>query len=335
MKKILLSFILFFIASSLSFGAEPTTVSIDHSGKINWLYFDLKNQTDVQPLTGLYLKGNGEVKFLRLNLMGSELLLDEYGQTSHTIQGPYEVEWNSDNKIERIRQNYTTLFRFQYDSKGRLEKIKDGDYNTGFRLVYSYDGQLEKLDNGNYEYIYQFGYDSDDQIDGIKNDNYDYIWRIRYNSNNSLDEIKNDDYDEIVRISYSGGIAKSVFKTNSSTRFLIGIANGNFLTGQFGNNNYPPICGNNGYGNNSTVQFFEHSNFTGNKLVYTVADYGSIPSGWNDKISSIRIPAGIHVILYEHGNFQGKSLVLHGDWTVANTADFWNDRISSFKIKYE
>jgi hypothetical protein len=62
-------------------------------------------------------------------------------------------------------------------------------------------------------------------------------------------------------------------------------------------------------------------------------------TSWNDQISCIVIGAGVSkVIVYEHINYGGRSNTLTrttsnpiGAWSFA--ADWWNDKISSFKIQ--
>jgi hypothetical protein len=58
---------------------------------------------------------------------------------------------------------------------------------------------------------------------------------------------------------------------------------------------------------------------------------------WNDRISSISVPAGWTVTIYEHDNFNGAALVLEGDnpdlrWFGGPGGDgTWNDSMSSFR----
>ena len=52
----------------------------------------------------------------------------------------------------------------------------------------------------------------------------------------------------------------------------------------------------------------------------------------NDIMSSIKIPAGYKVTLYEHGNFQGRSIVFTGDVSCFVNKG-WNDVVSSVKIE--
>jgi hypothetical protein len=52
----------------------------------------------------------------------------------------------------------------------------------------------------------------------------------------------------------------------------------------------------------------------------------------NDSISSIKIPSGAVVELYEHDNFEGSQIEFKND--VKNLVDFsWNDRASSIVVK--
>lgn len=94
----------------------------------------------------------------------------------------------------------------------------------------------------------------------------------------------------------------------------------------------PPNVGQCGTSFNNGVTFFEHQNFNGASRTVS-QDVQSLTSGWwNDKISSMRIPHGWTVILYEHCSFRGNSIVLTSDWTVLNWNDCWNDRVSSIKV---
>ncbi|NJL75875.1 MAG: hypothetical protein HC892_13480 [Saprospiraceae bacterium] len=85
--------------------------------------------------------------------------------------------------------------------------------------------------------------------------------------------------------------------------------------------------------NNSAVILYQNFDFGGASL--TLAEgkhdvntfYGSIG---NDQLSSIRIPAGYKVTLYEHGGFQGRTQVLTTDMKAIN--DF-NDLTSSVVIE--
>ena len=52
---------------------------------------------------------------------------------------------------------------------------------------------------------------------------------------------------------------------------------------------------------------------------------------FNDRISSIYVPRGYKVRIYEHANFQGAFMDVYGDWS-PGPRSFWNNRISSIQI---
>lgn len=87
------------------------------------------------------------------------------------------------------------------------------------------------------------------------------------------------------------------------------------------------------------ITFYEDMNYQGRstmgiqKGLYTLSElqnYGFV----NDWVSSVSIPVGWHVRLYEHNNFQGNSWMLNQ--IDSNSADFSNfganDKISSIYI---
>src|SRR5262249_12534030 len=79
---------------------------------------------------------------------------------------------------------------------------------------------------------------------------------------------------------------------------------------------------------------FEGDSFSGD------SDVAFVGVDWNDRISSVQIPAGVKVTLFEHSDFGGASLTLTG-----NAADLrnypgpgsdgtWNDAVSSIRLEY-
>jgi len=76
---------------------------------------------------------------------------------------------------------------------------------------------------------------------------------------------------------------------------------------------------------------YEHINYGGasKEICGNIINFVSI--GWNDKASSIRIPAGVKVDLFWDINYRGKKITLTKD-----TANFvtigWNDQASSAKV---
>jgi Peptidase inhibitor family I36 len=84
--------------------------------------------------------------------------------------------------------------------------------------------------------------------------------------------------------------------------------------------------------------FFKEANFQGQKFCVDKGDrVGSMPPGFGDRISSIRIYGRGEVTLYQDSNFGGPSLRLRND--VNNLQGYqvspghsWNDRVSSIKV---
>lgn len=110
---------------------------------------------------------------------------------------------------------------------------------------------------------------------------------------------------------------------------------------------------------------FEHSRFRGNSLVVRGEWSSRNDRYWCNRISSIQIvpinnsyhgrghdrprvtrthtcgpacanscgylPAPI-ITIFEHSNFRGAARQVQGEWSVRNSNDFWNDRISSIYV---
>lgn len=62
------------------------------------------------------------------------------------------------------------------------------------------------------------------------------------------------------------------------------------------------------------------------------ADSDWVGGTWNDRVSSVRVPAGYQVELYWDRNYGGRSLILNGDTPNLVTLQF-NDKASSFRIR--
>lgn len=98
---------------------------------------------------------------------------------------------------------------------------------------------------------------------------------------------------------------------------------------------------------NNVIQLYEHRDFQGGCKIYgpgTSVSYmeDRNPSIWgdfgfgcrgvcNDMISSIKVPYGYKVTVYEHRDFSGRSKEITSD--CAYVGDDWNDIISSFVIE--
>lgn len=86
------------------------------------------------------------------------------------------------------------------------------------------------------------------------------------------------------------------------------------------------------------VEFFEHVGFGGGVL-RTSRDEAFVGWDWNDRISSVRVPAGRTVVLYEHADYGGASLTLSGDsgdlreHAGPGLDGTWNDVASSVQVR--
>lgn len=95
------------------------------------------------------------------------------------------------------------------------------------------------------------------------------------------------------------------------------------------------VPGNPPQGGGDDPTFYEHLDFTGASFARG-SDWDFVED-WNDRITSVRVPAGVTVILYQHWHFEGESLTLTSD--AADLRDFpfpgggtWNDQVSSIRI---
>lgn len=88
--------------------------------------------------------------------------------------------------------------------------------------------------------------------------------------------------------------------------------------------------GSSGVSSNGSVCFYEHSDYQGASFC-TSANNTDMPSGWNDRISSLKVAPGYQVELYEHSNYGGRKLTLGGNTSELNSQGF-NDTASSFKV---
>jgi hypothetical protein len=99
--------------------------------------------------------------------------------------------------------------------------------------------------------------------------------------------------------------------------------------------------------------FYQHTNYSGKKLILDIGRYdltliggqseppeygtGDFDINWNDIISSMKVPSGLLVTLYEHSDFTGRSWVFNEDvpdFSQYSYPDFLpNDQVSSIIIK--
>ncbi len=89
------------------------------------------------------------------------------------------------------------------------------------------------------------------------------------------------------------------------------------------------------------VTLYEHPDFQGTSLTRSVGTHviGNISGNWNwnDRVSSVRVPPGLKVTLYEHGiNDSGRTKVLTADINnlySSNESQNFNDLTSSIKVE--
>ncbi len=79
------------------------------------------------------------------------------------------------------------------------------------------------------------------------------------------------------------------------------------------------------------VTIYEHANFEGRSQVLAKGQYAleEISIG-NDTLSSLKVPQGLVVRLYEHYHFQGRFIDIKQD--TPTISQFWNDRASSIIV---
>ncbi len=79
------------------------------------------------------------------------------------------------------------------------------------------------------------------------------------------------------------------------------------------------------------VVMYEHSNFKGKSFtVEPNQNYSNVGEYWNDRISSIKVPNGCELSVYQDSSFGGKSKIFKpGQYP--NIGNSWNDQISSLK----
>ena len=83
---------------------------------------------------------------------------------------------------------------------------------------------------------------------------------------------------------------------------------------------------------NDGVQVYDFCNFGGDNVVVAEGEYLSMKdiNFRNDRISSIRVPDGFEVRIYEDDNFRGDFATI--DNNIRCFDEFWDDRVSSIKV---
>jgi beta/gamma crystallin len=83
--------------------------------------------------------------------------------------------------------------------------------------------------------------------------------------------------------------------------------------------------------------FYKHANRRGRSFEGRLGRHKKVKRKWNDEISSIWIKGGYEVVLYEHGKFRGRRLVLKGKGRIGSTFNLvsfqFNDLMSSYILE--
>ena len=94
----------------------------------------------------------------------------------------------------------------------------------------------------------------------------------------------------------------------------------------------------NGYAGRPRVTVYQHCEFKGYYVSLSVGSYETSTlrrlGMRNDDISSIRIPGGLQVILYQHDRFQGRGWAFSRDIACFGDYPGLNDTISSIRVFY-
>jgi len=94
-----------------------------------------------------------------------------------------------------------------------------------------------------------------------------------------------------------------------------------------------PVYNNNNNNNYSQVVLYSDCNFKGTSQVFNSGSYNVYQLGaiGNDQLSSIKIPSGWTVTLYDDKNYRGSSKTYYSD--INCLPGDWNDKTSSLKIQ--
>jgi hypothetical protein len=89
------------------------------------------------------------------------------------------------------------------------------------------------------------------------------------------------------------------------------------------------------YGNNAYVTVYEDCDFRGTSRNVDIGEYRSLKTlrFANDRMSSIKVPPGMSVTIFEHDNYGGAYATIDRD--IACFDRTWNDQVSSMRVTYD
>ena len=79
------------------------------------------------------------------------------------------------------------------------------------------------------------------------------------------------------------------------------------------------------------VCFYEHIAYAGASYCVGVGEVNSLPRGWNNLVSSVRIAAGLKLEMFDKTNRGGRSVTLRTDASNFFSQSF-NDVMSSYRV---
>ncbi len=87
--------------------------------------------------------------------------------------------------------------------------------------------------------------------------------------------------------------------------------------------------------NNAYVTIYEDCDFRGNSRNVDIGEYRSLKTlrFANDRMSSIKVPPGMSVTIFEHDNYGGAYATIDRD--IACFDRNWNDQVSSMRVTYD
>lgn len=80
------------------------------------------------------------------------------------------------------------------------------------------------------------------------------------------------------------------------------------------------------------VLFYEHKDFGGKVWALPKGNYAWVEDAGipNDQVSSVKVPKGIKLRIFEHKDYAGKAREVSGN--ISYLGDDWNDKMSSCKV---